>query len=174
MKNITKFLSLTALALVGAVMIGCSSDDNTIDEPRQPERKANVVTLTTTVNFAGTRALTAGGVKTFAQGDQIAIIYQDINGATQKAETEKLTAADIATDGKSATFTVTLTDPKASSSVKYIYPAVMAGATDVNYEALASPQDGTLETLASKLDLATFDGTLTETATLPASPLLTN
>ena len=33
MKKTMRFLSMTALALVGAVMTGCTNDDNFIDEP---------------------------------------------------------------------------------------------------------------------------------------------
>ena len=42
---------MAALALVGAVMTSCSSDDNFIDTPQQPENKSNVETMTTTVGF---------------------------------------------------------------------------------------------------------------------------
>ena len=35
MKTI-KLLSMAALALVGAVMTGCSSDDDILDNPQQP------------------------------------------------------------------------------------------------------------------------------------------
>lgn len=161
-------------------MTGCSSDD--LANNQQPANKNNVVTLTTTVNLGGdgTRALGADGKKTFATGDKIAVIYKDTGGNTQKAESEALTEGG----GSSATFTVTLTDPKAEGAVRYIYPAAMAAATvatstavtddaTINYAALAS-QDGTLTTLASKYDLAVFDGSLTADATLPASSTLTN
>ena len=182
-KTMKKFLSMAALALVGAVMTGCSSDD--LANNQQPANKNNVVTLTTTVNLGGdgTRALTIDGnkgVKTFGEGDKIAVIYKDTDGNTQKAESEALTEGG----GSSATFTVTLTDPKAEGAVRYIYPAAMAAATvatstavtddaTINYAALAS-QDGTLTTLASKYDLAVFDGSLTSGATLPASSTLAN
>ena len=179
-KTMKKFLSMAAFALVGAVMTGCSSDD--LANNQQPANKNNVVTLTTTVNLGGdgTRALGADGKKTFATGDKIAVIYKDTDGNTLKAESEALTEGG----GSSATFTVTLTDPKAEGAVRYIYPAAMAAATvatstavtddaTINYAALAS-QDGTLTTLASKYDLAVFDGSLTADATLPVSSTLTN
>ena len=56
-KKTYRFLSLAALALVGAVMTGCSSENNIIDEPQQPTNnqpanKDNIVTLTTTVRKA--------------------------------------------------------------------------------------------------------------------------
>ena len=170
MKTI-KFLSMAALALVGAMMTGCTNDDNIIDEPQQPAK--NVVTLTTTVSLDGgaqTRALTAGGVKTFAVGEQIALVYKNTSDETVKAVSTALTASDIASGGKSATFTFELADPDRTKNVTYIYPAVMAKADGtVNYSALDA-QDGTLATLSSTLDLATYsaawNGTSLPTATL--------
>jgi len=180
MKTMKKFLSMAALALVGAMTVGCTSDDNFIEQTQQPVNSNNVVTQTVTVGFddATTRALAIDYTnkkltKTFAEGDKIAVIYQNTSGTMVKVETTALTDADISTDGKSATFTVAMTDPKASGTLKYIYPAAMAGATDVDYTKL-NTQNGTLASLASNLDLATFEGTLTAASELPASASLTN
>ena len=79
MKTMKKFLSMAALALVGATFTGCSNeDDSIIDTTQQPEViKSNVVTMTTTVGLDGaaaTRALTSTGVKTFAKDDKIAVV----------------------------------------------------------------------------------------------------
>ena len=186
MKKTMRFLSMAALAMVGLVMTGCSSEDDFADI-QQPENKSNVVTLTTTVGFdegVANRALTSDGVKTFAAGDQIAVIYKNTSDQTVTATSTALTDGDITNEGKNATFTVTLTDPKAGEAVRYIYPAAMLAATvettsDVNadanvkYDAL-NTQDGTLATLASTLDLAIFDGSLTSGAALPASATMTN
>ena len=166
MKTMKKFLSMATLALVGAVMTGCSSDDSLTGNAQEPAVKNNVVTLTTTVNLGdGTRALDADGKKTFAAGDKIAVIYKNTSGETMKAESEPL-----ASGGSSlATFSFELTDPDKTANVTYIYPAAMAGATDVDYTKLAS-QDGTLATISSSLDLATYsaawDGNSLPTATL--------
>ncbi len=172
-----KILSMAALALMGAVMTGCSSEDN-IDNPQQPEYKDNIVTLTTTVGLDGgaaTRALDASGHKTFAVGDQIAVVYENTSGATVRGVSDALTAADIASGSKSATFTVSLTNPKPNGSVKYIYPAAMAKPDgSENYDALAG-QNGTLANLASFLDFAKYEGTLTAEAKLPTGTVtLTN
>ncbi len=177
MKTMKKFLSMAALAMVGAMTTGCSNeDDSIIDTTQQPEViKSNVVTMTTTVGLDGgvaTRALTSTGAKTFAKDDKIAVVYETSTG-TAKVESAPITTENISADGKSATFTVTLTDAKASGTVKYIYPAAMAGETDVDYTKLNS-QDGTLASLASNLDLAVFDGYLTAEAKLPASASLEN
>lgn len=179
MKTMKKFLSMAALAMVGAVTVGCTSEDNVIDQA-QTATKNNVVTQTVTVGFdeqAATRALAIDYdaktlTKTFAEGDQIAVVYENASNELVK-ETVTIAAGDISTNGKSATFTVTMTNPKASGTLKYIYPAAMAGATDVNYTKLNS-QNGTLASLASNLDLAVYDGTLTAEKALPASATLEN
>lgn len=165
-----------ALMMMGALICGCAEEVEVL----QPATNG-VVTMKTTVSFsenASTRALAADGKKTFAVGDKMAVIYKNKAGETVKAESAALTAADIdATSAQNATFTVTLTNPEASTSVRYIYPASRAAtdvATDVavnsdatiNYAALAT-QDGTFASLASTYDLAVYDGTMGATATLP-------
>ena len=190
MKTI-KFLSMAALALVGAVMTGCSSDDDSIiSNPQQPENKSNVVTLTTTVGLdsngeagarSATRALTSGGVKTFNAGETMAIVYKNPSGTT-KAVSAALTAGDITSDGKNATFTFELENPDKTKPVMYIYPAAMAKAsiaTDatieeantVDYTNLNS-QNGTLATLSSSLDLATYSAAWENGTSLPAGTLV--
>lgn len=61
MKTMKKFLSMAALALVGAAISSCSNNGD-FDEPQaqpQPASGSNVVTLTTTVGLGDgeTRAL---------------------------------------------------------------------------------------------------------------------
>ena len=174
--------------MVGIMMTGCANDDDTIEAP-QPENPNKTVTMTTTISLEGgngatTRALDAAGHKTFAAGDQIAVIYKNTSGETVKVVSEALQDnGDITNSGKKARFTVTLTDPAADGAVRYIYPAAMAAATvatssdinadaNVNYAALAT-QDGTLASLATNLDLSIFDGNLSGTQ-LPASVTLSN
>ena len=159
MMTMKNFLSMAALALMGAMMTGCSSDDN-FDNPQQIENKSNVVTLTTSVALdagATTRALTGEGVKTFAVGEQMAIVYSNGSGMV-KAVSRALKADDIKDAGTIASFTFDLETPDKSIDVTYIYPASMARADgSINYDALAN-QDGTLASLASNLDLATYEG----------------
>ena len=179
MMTMNKFLSIAALALMGAMMTGCSSDDDNVMNNSQQLEDTNkkTVTLTTTVGLegeAGTRALTIDGVnhkgvKTFAAGEQMAVVYN--NGtSTVKAVSRALEAGDITDEGKTASFTFELETPNTSVDVTYIYPAAMAKDDgSINYEALAS-QDGTLATLASDLDLATktaaWEGTSLPSCTL--------
>ena len=183
MKQIKIFLSVAALAVVGAMMSGCAEEL----EALQPANKT--VTMKTTVGL-GQSAVTRGaidpanGTTTFTAGDQIAVIYQNASNETVKAVSEALTAADISADGENATFSVELTAPKASGTVRYVYPAAMAAATiaadaatnasaTVDNTALAT-QDGTLDNLANALDLALYDGTMTAEATLPTGVTLQN
>lgn len=177
LKKTFRYLSLAALTFMGAVMTGCSSDNNIIDEPQQPANKDNIVTLTTTVSFDGgatTRALAADGTKTFAVGDQIAVCYP-ISSAPYyaKATSAALKAADITNGGKSATFTVTLVNPKEGNlDINYCYPAALAtinGGYDVN--ALAN-QDGTLTSISSGLDFCVGAVTWDGTSELPNCTLL--
>ncbi len=151
---------MTVLALMVVVITGCSSDENSIEEPKQPEND-KVVTLTATVSMDGsatTRALTEDGVKTFAEGDVMAVIYTDKGGNTRMAASSSLQASDITNDGKSATFTVSLSEPDKTKTVTYVYPAAMVNADGtINYDALDS-QDGTLSTVASSLDYCTNSG----------------
>lgn len=177
MKQTLKTLCIAALAVVGAMTTGCTS----LEIPEQ------TVTLTTTITLGGnpeSKALSAAGVKTFAAGEQVTVIYEDENGNTQKAVSTALEAEDIHDEGKKADITVTLTDPAQNGTLRYIYPAAMAKATiatdatiddagTIDFTNLDA-QDGTLATLSGSLDLAVYDGNLTGEATLPASVTLTN
>lgn len=183
-----KYLSMAALMVVGAIMTGCSSDDN-IDNPQQPANKDNVVTLTATVSLdggAGTRAIDGTtGAKTFESGKQIAVFYEGADGKLKKAVSTDFTPTG---DNTKATFTVTLSNPKSGGKIRYIYPSSMAKALDatppaypaaatiddvtIDYSGIWGSQKGTLETLAN-YDLAVKDATLSGTD-LPASATLTN
>ena len=178
-----RYFSIAALALMGAVMTGCSNND----ELQQPESVKRTVTLTTTVSLdggGGTRALDVStGVKTFAVDDQISFVYKNTSDETKLAVSEKLTQSDISADGKTATIYVALEDPATDSQLRMIYPATMANipmstsasiddAGTINLEALQSGQSG-YEGELSDYDLAVFNGTLTGYA-LPASVTLAN
>lgn len=174
---------MAALAFLGAMTAGCSSDDLTAETPQLPDTAGGTVVTKVTVSLdehASTRALTEAGVKTFATGDKIAVIYKNTAGETVKAESAALNSFDILSSN-SAKFSVTLTNPQASTPVRYIYPAAMAvapiatdaaidDASTIDYTKLAT-QDGTLTKLGSDFDLAVFDGTMTAQAVLPAATL---
>lgn len=185
MKQISKILSIAALFAMGALTVGCNSLKEEMEVPTTEPVVEKTVTLTSTVGFeATTKALTALGKKTFAEGEQIAVIYKQEGGTTAKAVSEALTDADIRESGRKADFTVTMTNPAAGGAVRYIYPAAMAldptsvdPANDkytIATSNLTNSQDGTLATLAANFDLAVYDGTLTDGATLPASVTLQN
>ena len=120
MTNNKIFLSMAALVFVGAMTAGCSSNDLTAETP-QPVNNGTVV-MKTTISLsesASTRALTEAGVKTFAVDDKIAVIYKNTAGETVKAESAALNSFDILSSN-SAKFSVTLTNPQASTPVRYI------------------------------------------------------
>ncbi len=176
-----KKLYRSILVLTAVLMAACSNDDEIVS--KQPANNDNVVTQTTTVAFetasgwesvGTTRALTDAGVKTFAVGDKIAVVYTNTSDVNDMVESAALTAADITPGGKTAKFKVTMTNPKASTSVTYIYPAAMADANGLPKLTALNTQDGTLASLASNLDYAQFTGTLTSSATLPETALLSN
>ena len=172
MKTTKYFLSMAALALVGAVMTGCSSEDNLAGN-QQPAVKDNIVTVTTTIGLGGgdatTRALSATGVKTFAEGDELALFYSNTNEDEVKAVA---TAENISADGKSATFTFTLTNPQSGSDISLCYPAAFMNKVLLEVSP-AFAQDGTLNGGVKANDLGfamrELDGT-----DLPASISLTN
>lgn len=193
MKKTIRFFSMAALALVGAVMTGCSSDDNTVNNP-QPE---NGSVLKTTISLdngdATTRALSVDFVnkkatKTFAVGDQIAVFYKDGKGRTMRALSNALTSGDIHNEGKTADITVDFVGSggaaaAANSQIRFVYPHYMAQETidtdalidDANtiYYSRLTNQTGNLDDLGRLLDLATFDGSLSGSS-LPTSVTLTN
>ena len=175
---------MATLLIVGAIMTGCSSDDN-INNPQQPANNDNVVTLTATVGFkanATTRSVDpSNGVKTFESGNQITVIYTNTSNETVKAVSTDFTPTG---DGTKATFTVSLTNPASNSAIRYIYPATMAkdvatnatitdDAATIDYTGLFGSQNGDLTTLGTNYDLAVFDGSLSGTD-LPALASLTN
>ena len=160
MNKTIRFLSMAALVFVGAIITGCSTDDDSksLDQPA-----SKTVTLTTTISMDGsatTRALTEEGVKTFDEGEQIAVIYTNTSSERVKAVSNALVAGDITNSGKTAKITVTLENPVAGS-VNYIYPAAMANSDGTPNLSALCMQDGTQPTLAAKLDYAKGSGAMT-------------
>ena len=128
------FLSMAALAFLGAMTVGCSGDDLAAETPQLPNTTNGTVVTKVTVSLdehASTRMLDPSGLKTFEEGDKIAVIYKNTAGVTVKAESELLQATDLHDAKKTASFSVTLTNPQANTPVRYIYPAAMA-ADDVS------------------------------------------
>ena len=185
MKQIMKYFGLTAMAVMG--LLAC-----TRAQVEQPVQKT--ITLTTTINLGedeDSKALSALGVKTFAVGEQVAVIYAGTyNSYTGKVVSAALKAEDIYDNGKKARITVALPsegDQKAQNGgmFRMIYPASMAadgdptvihGDGNLKLSALGT-QDGTLSSLANNLDLCVYDGyleTINNTAAFPSSISLTN
>ena len=166
MKKMMTLLSMIALAFVGTMIIGCSNKEYDIEQPEQPVDAENVITLTTTINLpdTDTKALDIDYgnkilSKTFAVGEKVALIYKKTNVTSDKV-IYTLTEGDITNGGKTATLTFTVSNPNYEEAVTYVYPAVITGGeykASVDYTRL-NAQDGTLASIASDLDLATFTG----------------
>lgn len=186
MKQRFHILSIAALVLAGVMTTGCADQ---LDDPKQSQEDGKTVTLSTTIGLdSTTKALNPStGAKTFAEGDQIAVIYRNTSGNTVKAVTDGLATEAIHESGKKADITVMLSSPVAGT-VSYVYPASMVvddatlatldtdAAGIVNTAALAT-QNGTLATLAATLDCGVGSGAMTEDAgtfTLPSGVTLSN
>ena len=167
MKKMMTLLSVIALAFVGTMMIGCSNKEYDIEQPEQSEQPVgseNVITLTTTINLPDTDTkgldIDYGNKnlsKTFKVGEQVALIYKKTSGTGIGKAICTLTEGDITNGGKKAALTFSVSNPNYGEAVTYIYPAAMAGSTGVDYTRL-NTQDGTLASISSGLDLATYSG----------------
>lgn len=164
-----KFFSLAVCFVAMATMIGCAKDNE------QPADK--VVTSTVTVGLESADASKlldnsgANLTRAFAADEKIAVVYENTSSTMVKAEVT-LAAGNITNDGKTATITVAMTNPKTNGTLKLIYPASMAKANGtVNWDALYNNQDGTLGTLSSHFDFSMYEGTLDGT-NLPADPVM--
>ena len=170
MKKMMSF-SMATLVAMGAILSGCAKNG-----AAEPEIKDNIVTVTTTIGLGendATKALDIDYVnkkvtKTFAEGDQVALEYS--NESDQRKRTVA-TAENISADGKSASFTFTLVNPKAGQTVSYYYPASLVNESASLVIPLET-QDGTLGGVES-LDYAYDTGDMSGT-TLPASVTLEN
>ena len=156
----------------------------------QPVQKT--ITLTTTINLGedeDSKALSALGVKTFAVGEQVAVIYRGAwNDYIGKVVSSALKAEDIYDGCKKATIKVNVPSTgyeQPAGRFRIIYPASMAkdGVPTVIDEdgnlklSALGTQDGTLSSLANNLDLCVYDGyfeTINNTAAFPSSISLTN
>ena len=85
--------------MMGTILMGCAENDLTTETTQPNDHRSNTVTLT--IGFAEsaqTRALSASGVKTFKAGDQVALIFKNINKEYVKVESDPINAADISDD----------------------------------------------------------------------------
>lgn len=172
MKKMMKLLSMIALAIVGTTMIGCSNKEYDIEKPEQPVESENVITLTTTISFpdadTDTDETKALGIdylnkklsKTFAVGEKMAVLYTSQSGLTRDIS-DPLKAEDITNGGKTAKFTFQFYYPVKTEDLTYVYPAAMVRDSSpyhIDYSRLNTQNGGTLASIASDLDLATYTG----------------
>ena len=164
-----RILSLAALAL----MIAACTNDDIAQQPLQPSPTAEGIPFTATISGnAATRALSENTTDkkleaSWSVDEELALIHNNV--------VDKMTVSAVDADG-TATITGTITgSPKDGDDVQVIYPysAVDLTTKEIKTDLLAQ-QDGTLATIASKLDLrksegaklkigstvATFDGTV--------------
>lgn len=190
MKQMMKYFGLTAMAVMG--LLACTRAQ--VDQPVQ-----KTITLTTTINLGGeededSKALTALGVKTFANGDKIAVLYE-CTTENRVYAVQSDDVSSISADGKTARFSVTFpggeNQPKPDGKIRIVYPPEMAKnityGSNISLDDDAStlslrtlnedlPQGGTLSFVSSK-DLCTFDGyfvSVNDQPTFPSSITLTN
>ena len=171
-----RYLSMAALVFAASIVAGCSNDDNDIIGFQQPELpKDNVVTLTTTISRddeAPTRSIDEStGAKTFNAAEKIAVVYEKTDNSFAKV-VKQLSFADLSNGNRSATITVTLTNPKPDGIVKYICPADMVNDDgSINYNYIYNQQNGVLYMIEGNCDLAKFEGNLVGTSKLPSGTL---
>ena len=154
MEKTFRYLSMAALAMVAVVLTAACSNDDDMEPSQAPH---HVVTSKFTVNMAdtddATRALNADWTKNFVVGEQIVFRYQTTTGTAKDVVSTPLTAADIQNGGKSANFTVTMTNPKENGDFRIYYPANVYSSHHLLYD-LLDTQDGTFSSLASDLEYA--------------------
>lgn len=169
----TVYCSMAVLVVMGAILSACTKNEAA---GQDPEISDNIVTVTTTIGLVENNATKALNIdygekkaeKTFGAGEQVALVYEKTDGNKTRAVA---TAANISLDGKSASFTFKLVNPKASQIVSYHYPASVAD--DAGKITIPiSAQDGSLSNV-NLLDYAYAEGALSG-ATLPASIKLEN
>ena len=173
MEKTFRYLSMAALAMVAVVLTAaCSNDDDNMEPSQAPH---HVVTSKFTVNMAdtddATRALNADWTKNFVVGDKITVRYKNTADKYVRAVSEALTADDIQNGGKSASFTVTLTDPQENIGCRVTYPAERAGGNGFVDTDFMLAQDGTFASLANNVEYAQYNGNL-DGYNLPGSMVL--
>ena len=156
-----KILSMAAIVTVGAILASCQKEQSAPQNQENPEAVQtpadNIVVCSATVNLdaSATKALTPEGVKTFAEGEKMAIFYKNTGGSYVKAVSNPLTVGDITNEGKSASFTFELASPDKTVNVHFVYPPDMITEEGImpNPDLLVA-QDGTLDNVSGNLDLA--------------------
>ena len=103
-----------------------------------------------------TKAVDADGKKNWVEGEQLNLCYEKTDG-TFASVTARVDA--VATDG-SATFTAELTDARDGGTVKFVYPATLAGATGELDPSRLAAQHGTIADISAHFDASTGNSTL--------------
>lgn len=182
MKQIAKFLTIAALVLAGAIAISCTQQEQTT-----PRTITQTITVSLDEGPAGTRAVDpATGSKTFTTSDRIAVLYRIANHPGMVNYCAYSNSCTVSTDGKKATFTVTLEDPVENSPIRIIYPSGRLNSglpfdeefdfsddEKTLYLDECRLKESTASFIDSPLEVATFDGALDGT-NLPTEVWLRN
>lgn len=137
LSNIWRTVALSACAaMVVNGMTACSNEDNIVNEEQTPAAQQEGLKVTLTATFdegAGTRGVSFDGTtstSTFADGDKL-YIY---NVTKSALEPNRLTITGISADGKSATFSGTLSGTyEASDALKLYYNLYDFDSNNSNY-----------------------------------------
>lgn len=152
-KNILWYAVALMTAFVG---VSCSNEDDfsEVPTPKPSEEVAeNIVTFTATLDSkggSGMRAISASGVTTWEENEEILITYKNTSNVSQEA---KATVTSVS--GGKATITAPLVDPKDGCVVHFYYPYESQKESPTKY--LATDQDGSLTTLSQYFDQADDD-----------------
>ena len=146
-----------ALLLAILMIVGCTNDEFMQQQTPGSQDGESIPFTATISGKAATRAITENTtdktlVTSWAVNEEVALVHNDV--------VDKMTVSAIDPTTKAATITGTITgSPKDGDDVTVIYPysAVDLANKEVKADLLAS-QDGTLATIASKLDLRMSSG----------------
>lgn len=156
----TKHSIFAAILLsLGMFAFSCNKVESSIQTPEKAINNAQPVEMTFTSTVAAkdaTKSVAEDGVTAWVADEQITVYYKKTDDSFATA------TATVGTpngDG-SAPISATLTDAKNGSTVKFVYPAALAGASgDLDASKLAA-QHGTIADISANFDAATGSGTL--------------
>lgn len=146
------FHIMVSLACVGAIATSCAGSEEEFTTEKQSQEKYSRTLISSVTIGKETRSISEDGKKVFKVGEQIAVRY---TGKDKKDTRAIGDIIEVSSDGKTATFSVTLEkEPYELAGedvyVSYIYPASMSQEDGWYDDAKLKVQDGTFEGAASR------------------------
>ncbi len=181
MKRMKKMLMTLAAAMVTATMMtACAVEEDNAAVSSEDKPQTVTQTIHLTLGDGATRAVTAEGVKTWSEGEYVAVLLELANydGSSRKYTSVTGQLSNVSDDGKSADLTVSFSNMwdtlKSDGKFLLVYPSTACDlyADDGLDPDLLKTQDGTLATLSSTKDVAVGSGTLNGT-NLPTGATVT-